>query len=92
MDSANKVRGAISVKFDRQIALRVHYFKRDEVYFTALPGRRNCFMSRMLFSELYKIVVNKVIFVSFRGEIAPLEFAPVSGKSGILCQRRIKNV
>jgi len=27
-------------------------------------------MSRMLFSELYKIMVKKVTFVGFRGEIA----------------------
>jgi len=28
--------------------------------------------SRMILSELYKIIVNKVTFVGFRGSIAPL--------------------
>jgi len=31
---ANEVKGAISVIFVSQISLRVHYFKRDEVYLT----------------------------------------------------------
>jgi len=33
---ANKVRRAISVTFGSQVSLRVHYCKRDEVYFTTL--------------------------------------------------------
>jgi len=31
----------------------------------------------MLFSELYKIIVNKVTFLGFRGAIAPPGSAPV---------------
>ena len=62
--------GAILVIFGRQVSLRVRYCKRAEVYFTTLlwqnNGRQNGLMSRMLFSELYKIVVNKVTFVAFR--------------------------
>jgi len=35
-------------------------------------------ISRMLFFELYKIMVNKVTFVGFRGTIAPPGSGPVS--------------
>jgi len=36
-ESASKVRGgAISVIYGCQVSLRVHYCKRDEVYFTTL--------------------------------------------------------
>ena len=49
--------------------------KTDEVCFTKLlwqnNRRRNGFISRMFYSELDKIMVNKVTFVGFRGEIAP---------------------
>ena len=58
-------------KFGRQVSLRVHYCKRDEVYFTTLlrqnNGRQNGLISRMLFSELFKLMVNKVTFIGFRG-------------------------
>jgi len=57
---ASKFRGAISVLFGSQVSLRVHYCKRDEVYSTPLlwqnNGRQNGFISRMLFSDLYKII------------------------------------
>jgi len=56
--------GAISVIFGSQISLRVHYCKRDEVYVTILlrqnNGREDGSISRMLFSEFFKIMVNKV--------------------------------
>ena len=35
---------------------------------------KNSLISRMFFSELYKIMVNKVTFVGFRGAIAPIAF------------------
>jgi len=35
-------------------------------------GRQNGFISRMLFFELCKIMVNKVTFVGFRGSIIPI--------------------
>ena len=35
-------------------------------------GRKNGLISRILFSEMYKIMVNKVTFVGFRGAIAPI--------------------
>ena len=35
-------------------------------------------ISRMLFFELYKIMVNKVMFVGFRGAIAPIAPPPGS--------------
>jgi len=67
--------GAISVIFGSQVSLRVHYCKRDEVYFTTLlwqhNGRQNGLISRMLFSELFKIMVKKVTFVGFRGGDRP---------------------
>jgi len=53
---------AFSVIFNSQVSLRVHYCIRDEEYFT------NGLISRMLFSELHKIMVNKVTFISFRGD------------------------
>jgi len=56
---------AISVIFGIQVSLRVHYCKRDEVYFTTLlwqnNGRQNGLISRTLFSKLYKIMVKRVI-------------------------------
>ena len=70
----------ISVIFGRQLSLRVDCCTRDEVYFTTLlwqiSGLQNGFISRMLFSELYKIMVDKVTFLGFRGvitSIAPLD-------------------
>jgi len=58
------------VIFGSQVSLHVHYCKRDEVDFTALlwrnNGGQNGFISRMLFSELYKNMVNKITFVGFR--------------------------
>jgi len=76
-------------KFGRQVSLRVHYCKRDEVYFTTLlrqnNGRQNGLISRMLFSELFKLMVNKVTFIGFRGEaiapIAPLDPILVRGRA-----------
>jgi len=74
-DPARKFGSAISEIFRSQVSLRVHYCKRDEVYFTALlwqnNGRQNGLISRTFFSELYKILVNKVSFVSFRGSDRP---------------------
>ena len=70
------LRGAISIIFGSQVSWRVHYCKRDEVYFTTLlwqnNRRQNGLILQMLFSELYKIMVNKVTFVGFRGAIAPV--------------------
>jgi len=72
--SSQLVRGAISVIFRSQISLRVHCCKKDKVHFTTLlwqnNGQKNGLMSRMLFSELYKIMVNKVALVGFRAAIA----------------------
>jgi len=48
----------------------------DEVYSTTLlrqnNGQQNGLISRVLFSELYTILVNKVTFVGFRGANAPI--------------------
>ena len=48
---------------------------RDEVYFTTLlwqnNGQQNCLISRIRFSELFKIMVKKVAFVGFRGGDRP---------------------
>jgi len=56
---------AISVIFSSHVSLRIHYCKTDEVYFTTLlwqnNGRQNDLVSRMLFSELKKIMVKKLI-------------------------------
>jgi len=35
-DPASNFRGAISATFGSQVSLCVHYWKRDEVYFTTL--------------------------------------------------------
>jgi len=81
--------GAISAVSGSQVSLWVRYCKcrRDEIYFTTLvwqnSGRQNGLKSRMLFSELYKIMVNKVTFVGFRGRSPPswfdaYSFAPQS--------------
>jgi len=68
--------GAISIMFGSQASLRVRNRKRDEDYFTTLlwqnNGRRNDLVSQMLFSEFYKIVVNKVTCVGFKGAMAPI--------------------
>jgi len=68
--------GAISAIFGNQVLLPFRYCKRDEVYFTALlwqnNGRQSSLTSRMLFSESYKIMVNKVNFVGVMGPIAPI--------------------
>ena len=49
---------------------------RDKVCITTLlwqnNGRQNGLISRMLSSQLYKIMVNKVTLVNFRGAIAPI--------------------
>jgi len=64
-DPASKFRGgAISVIFGSQVSLRVLYCKRDDVYFAT---RQNGLTSRLPFSELYKIMMNEVAFVGFRG-------------------------
>jgi len=61
---------AISAIFGSRVSLGVQYSKRYEVHVTTLVwkniGRKNGFVSRMLFFELYKIILNKVIFVGFR--------------------------
>jgi len=67
--------GAISVIFGNQFSSRVHYCKRGEVCFTIVlcqnNGRQNGLISRMLFSELFKLMVKKVTFVFFRGGDCP---------------------
>jgi len=71
----SKLGGASSLILGSQVSLRVHYCKRDEVYFTTLRqqnnGRQNGLISRMLFSDLGKIMVNKVPFVGLRGGDCP---------------------
>ena len=56
--------GAVSVIFGDHVSLRVHYYKRGEVYFTTLLWQnnklQNRLISQMLFSELYKIMVIKL--------------------------------
>jgi len=65
------LREEIPVIFGSQVSLRVRYCERDKVYFTTLlslnNGKQNDLISRTLFSELWKIMVNKVTFVDFRG-------------------------
>jgi len=73
---------AISDIFASQVSSRLRYrFKRDEANFTTLlwqnNGRYNDLTSQMLFSELYKSMVNKVTFVGFRGEIVPSALTPL---------------
>ena len=67
--------GATSVMFGSQVSSPVHFCKRDEVYFTTLLWQNNLrqtgLISRMLFSELHKIMVKKVTFVGFRGGRSP---------------------
>jgi len=74
-DPGSNFRGAISAIFGSHGSLCVHYCGGDEVYFTTLlgqnNGRQNGLISRMLFSELYKIMVKKVAFVGFRGGDRP---------------------
>jgi len=74
-DPASKVRGEISVIFGSQVSWQVHYCKRGEVYFTTLlwPNKRrqNGLISRMLFSEFYKIMVNKVCLGGAIVPVAP---------------------
>ena len=79
--------GAISVMFGIQVSLRVHYCKRHEVIFTTRlwqnNGRQNVLIiSRMLFSQLYEIMVHKVTFVGFRGMVAPI--APPGSAFGLM--------
>ena len=63
--------GTIWMIVGSPISLWVHYCKRDKVYFATLlwqnNGRQNGLISRMLFSELFKIMVKKAIFAGFRG-------------------------
>ena len=63
--------GPISKIFGSEVSLRIHYCKRDEVYLTTLlwqnNGLQNGLTSWMLYSELYKFMVNEVTFVGFRG-------------------------
>ena len=72
-ESASKVRGAISATFGSlsQVSSWVRCCKRVEVYIITLlwqnNERQNGVISRMLFSDLYKIMVNEVTFVGFRG-------------------------
>ena len=70
-DPASKFSGAISVIFCSQVSLRVDYCKRRKVYFTTLLWQNNGtqmgLISPMVLSELYKIMVKNVNFVSFRG-------------------------
>ena len=68
--------------FGSEVSLRVHYCKRDEVYFTTLLWQNNVwkngFISCMLFSYVYKIMVKKVTFVGFMGERSPQSLHPGS--------------
>jgi len=52
--------------------------KIDKIYFTTLlrqnNGRQNGLKCGMLFSEFYKIVMNKVTFVGFREDNRPNRF------------------
>jgi len=61
--------------FGRHVPLPFHHCKRDEVYFTLrdkpLDGKNGLISRTMLVSELYKIMVNKVTFVGFRGGDRP---------------------
>jgi len=61
--------GAISIIFGSKVSLRVHYCKRDEDNFSTLlwqnSGRQNGLISRMLFYELYKVMLNKATFAGF---------------------------
>jgi len=63
-----------------EVSLRVHYCKRNEDNVTTLlwqnSRQQNDLTSRKLFSELYKIMVNKVTFIGFRGENRPSRPAP----------------
>ena len=56
-----------SVLFGSRAPLRVHYCKWDDVYFTILLWQNNGWQSgpksRMLYCELYKIMLNKVTLV-----------------------------
>ena len=79
-DTANKVRGAISVIFSSQVSLHFHHCKRDEVYFTTSLWQNSAqkygLISRMQSSDWYKIMLNEVTFVGFMGAIAPPGSAP----------------
>jgi len=83
-DPANRVRGAISAIFVSQVSWRVQYFKRDEVYFTTLlwqnNGWQNGLVVRMLFYELYTLLVNTVnsqVLGRAIASIVPPGFTPV---------------
>jgi len=84
----SKLGGASSLILGSQVSLRVHYCKRDEVYFTTLRqqnnGRQNGLISRMLFSDLGKIMVNKVPFVGLRGGRSPPWTCPWCGMYHII--------
>jgi len=65
-------------RFQKYLLVKSHYgfaTVRDEVYITTQlwqnNGRQNVLVSRMLFSKLYKILVNKVTFVSLRRQSPP---------------------
>ena len=65
-----------------QVSWQLHYCRREKVCFTKLlwksnRRRRNGLISWLLFSNLHKVVVNKVTFVDFRGgDRTPLGSAP----------------
>ena len=58
------------------VSLLCHYCKGDEVYITTLlwqnNGRQNGLKLWMLFSELYKFMMNKLLSLVLRGAIAPI--------------------
>ena len=59
-----------------QVSWQLHYCRREKVCFTKLlwksnRRRRNGLISWLLFSNLHKVVVNKVTFVDFGGAIVP---------------------
>ena len=69
--------GAISVIFGSQVSLRVCYCKRDFKYTSQHCCDKTMVVKMALnrecwFSELYKIMANKVTFVVVEGAIGPL--------------------
>jgi len=69
-DTASKCRGGDFRSIWQSSLITGLFCKSVEIYFTTLlwqkTGRQNDLISRLLFSELYIIVVKKVTFVGFR--------------------------
>jgi len=90
-DPASKFRGGRDFRnIGSQVSQRLPYCKRDEAYFTTMlwpnNGWQNGLILRMLFSELYKIMVNKITFAGFMGGDRPLWIPPVSTTGILLIQ------